>query len=226
MQSQHKLFAAMKTTILFPVLLLVSMQVSPVHAVERIRVLALFKDKAIIELDGERRLLYAGSTSPEGITVIAATSREVILEIEGQQKRYSLGSHIGNTYTKPATGTTVTIGPDGQGMYLVNGSINGFQVSFVVDTGATFISMNRHQAARLGLRYKLDGRPSFVNTASGVDKIYLLELTKVRVGDIALSNIMAAVHDGDFPASILLGNSFLNRVALQRQGRVLTLEKR
>jgi len=210
-----------KTTLLC----LASMQTFSAYAVDRITISGLFKDKAIIELDGKRRVLSTGSTSPEGVTVISVNSQEVVLEIEGERKRYGLGGHIGNSYKSPVSGKTVTIAPDAQGMYRVNGSINGFQVTFLVDTGATLLSMNRQQALRLGLQYKLHGKESLASTASGLDRIYIVGLKKVRVGDIELSNIQAAIHDGDFPAVILLGNSFLNRVDLQRHGRILRLTK-
>lgn len=222
---RHKLFTIMRKVGPLTLLFLISMQAFPAYAVDNITVLGLFKDKAIIRLDGKRRILSTGSTSPEGVTVISANSKEVILEIAGERKSYSLGTHIGSTYKKPVSRKTVTIPPDRQGMYQVNGSINGFSIRFLVDTGATAISMNKHEALRLGLQYKLYGRESVASTASGLDKIYVVNLHKVKVGDIELTNIEGAVHDSDFPQVVLLGNSFLNRVNLQRQGRVLTLEK-
>jgi aspartyl protease family protein len=94
----------------------------------------------------------------------------------------------------------------------------------VVDTGATLIAMNSHQARRTGLNYKLEGRISSANTASGVSKIYIINLGKVKVGNIELKNAEDAVHDSDFPKITLLSNSFLNRVGMKREGRILQLE--
>lgn len=45
-------------------------------------------------------------------------------------------------------------------------------------------------------------------TASGKETVYIVELDTVKVGDIELRNVTAAVHDSDFPDVILLGNSF------------------
>ncbi|HKK16163.1 MAG TPA: retropepsin-like aspartic protease, partial [Gammaproteobacteria bacterium] len=98
-------------------------------------------------------------------------------------------------------------------------------VRFVVDTGATLIAMNKHEAKRIGINYKLDGVESFTETASGYTKNYLVKLDEVRVGDIKLTEVTAAVHDGDFPSVILLGNSFLNRLNMTREGALLQLEK-
>ncbi len=110
-------------------------------------------------------------------------------------------------------------------MYWVNGAINDFQVKFVVDTGATLISMNRHQARRIGLNYKMEGKKSVSSTASGLTRIYLVNLKKVKVGDIELNDVPGSVHDGDYPEFILLGNSFLSKVSLKREGAILQLQK-
>ena len=197
----------------------------PCMAIEKITVLALFTDKAVVRIDGQQRLLKTGETSPEGVTLISANSREAVLEIDGKQETYTLGTQIGTNYSEPAAGTTVTIAPDSMGMYEVNGSINGFQVRFVVDTGATLISMNSGHAKRIGLNYKLEGVESVTETASGLAKSYLVKLDKVRVGDIELRDVPGSVHEGDFPSVILLGNSFLGKVNLTRDGRILQLKK-
>ena len=194
-------------------------------AVEKITVVGLFRDKAVVKIDGQQHVLSIGQTSPEGVRLISANSREAVLEVNGKEDTYTLGTHISTNYAEPVAGETVTIAPDPMGMYEVNGSINGFQVKFVVDTGATLIAMNKHEAKRIGINYKLDGVESFTETASGYTKNYLVKLDEVRVGDIKLTEVTAAVHDGDFPSVILLGNSFLNRLNMTREGALLQLEK-
>ena len=110
-------------------------------------------------------------------------------------------------------------------MYTIDGSINDFQVSFLVDTGSSYISMNKQQAQRLGLDYKMNGQQSLSSTASGMDKIYIVTLARVRVGEIELNDVQGAVHDGDFPKEVLLGNSFLSKITMKREGRLLKLEQ-
>ena len=191
-------------------------------AASRITVVGLFKDTAIVMIDGKRRTLRSGETSPEGVTLISANSDEAVLEIDGEQKRYGLGGRIGGRYTKPEQ-TTVHIWPTPNHMYLVTGSINGYPVDFVVDTGATLVSMNAREARRLGIDYRVVGRPGRSTTASGVDTIYIVNLDRVRVGDIELRNVRGAVHDGDFPTHTLLGMSFLGRLEMRQNGQVLEL---
>lgn len=206
--------------------LLLLFHIESLLAIENINILGLFKNKVILKVDGKQRILSVGKNSPEGIILISANSREAILEIDGIRDTYTLGSHIGGSFKKPDEGKISTIAPDKQGMYWVNGSINGFQVDFVVDTGATLISMNKHQAKRIGLNYKLEGKQAVSNTASGLSKIYIMNLNKVRVGEIELKDVEGAIHDSDFPQVILLGNTFLNRVNLKREGQILQLQDR
>ena len=194
------------------------------HAVENITISGLFKDKAIVSIDGRQRVLVVGKPSPEGVLLISANSKEAVLEIDGIRQTYGLGSHISSSFTGPAPGETVTIAPDDGGMYLVNGSINGFQVSFVVDTGATLISMNKHQAKRIGLDYKMKGVESTSETAAGYARIFLVKLNEVKVGNITVHDVDAAVHDDEFPTVILLGNSFLGRVNMVREGMLLQIK--
>ena len=207
------------------VLLICLINAVSVYAIDEVNIVGLFRDRAVVELDGVRRVLVPGKPSPEGAVLISANSREAVIRINGIQKTYTLGNHISSNYKGPTGQKTVTIAPDTSGMYMVNGSINDFQVEFIIDTGASFISMNKHQARRIGLDYKMKGKKALASTASGMDRIYIVQLKKVTVGDIVLNDVQGAIHDGDFPRQILLGSSFLNRVDMKREGRLLKLEQ-
>ena len=196
------------------------------YAIEKIVVLGLFKDKAIITIDGKQRVVRAGQTTPEGVTLVSANSEQAVMEVDGDTATYGLGSHIGSYYPKPAEGPKVQIWPDSTGMYHSVGSINGYPVSFLVDTGATLIAMNRNEARRLGIDYLVEGTAGFASTASGIVNTYQVMLGKVRLGEIELRNVEATVIDGDFPTEVLLGNSFLNRLEMTREGTMLELTKR
>ena len=198
----------------------------PVLAVDKIILNGSFKDKAIVTIDGKQRILNKGKKSPEGVMLIEASSKEAVIEINGKQQTLIPGTQIGGNYKKPTGGKKLTLTPDSGGMYNITGSINGFAVSFVVDTGATLVSMNSNVAKKLGLDYKLTGKESVSYTASGKDKIYIVNLKKVRVGEIELNNIKGAVHEGDFPVITLLGMSFLGKLDMKREGRLMELHKK
>lgn len=189
-----------------------------------IAVTGLFKDKAIVSIDGHQHLLSVGQSSPGGIRLIAASSEEAVLEVEGARRTFRLGSTQGARF-KPRSAKAVAIMADARGMYAIDGNINGGPVRFLVDTGATMVSMNQHEASRLGLSYE-QGQPARVSTASGMAKAYVVKLDRVKVGAIELHNVDAAVLEGDSPDHTLLGMSFLGRVEMYNVEGVLQLRQK
>ncbi len=187
-------------------------------------VLGLFKNKAIVKIDGVQRTLKKGKKSPEGVKLISADSYAAILEVDGKEQEFKLGRHVSTNF-KQKTLAEAKIMPV-NGMYSTAGFINGQQVNFLVDTGATWIAMNVHQARSLGINFRYIGKRSAVSTANGVVPVYRVTLDKVRVGEIELRNVAAAILEGNSPSEVLLGNSFLNRVEMQRQGQVMLLKQK
>jgi aspartyl protease family protein len=118
----------------------------------------------------------------------------------------------------------VTLAADTRGHFFADGAVNGVPVRFVVDTGATMVSLPRQDAQRLGLDYR-HGQRGTSNTANGPVPVYMLKLDSVRVGGIELHNVDALVVDGGLDQA-LLGMSFLNRVEMERDGAMMTLTQR
>ena len=85
-------------------------------AVEKIVVLGLFRDRAIVSIDGTQRMLRVGQTSPEGVLLVSADSSSAVLEFDGRQESYTLGTHIMSEFAAPVAGRMVMIAPDEQGM--------------------------------------------------------------------------------------------------------------
>lgn len=206
-------------------MLLLGLFMQPLAAVEDITVLALFADRAMLRIDGEQRLLRVGQQSPEGVTLIAADSEQATIEFDGKQSQLRLGSHISSHFVA-AKVKRVQIWPDSNGMYSVNGTINGKSIGFLVDTGANTIALNANDAQRIGIDYKTQGEKVMGETASGRSWVYLLTLDKVSVGQIKLSDVEAIVFDGPHPSQALLGLTFLNRIDMKRDNSMLTLEQK
>lgn len=192
--------------------------------VNSVEVMGLFKNQAVVRIDGKQRMLKVGKPSKDGVVLIDADSDSAVLEIAGQQRRYQLGTSVSTSYTKPVQ-TAVQIFRDGRGMYRTVGSINGLTVNFLVDTGATTIAMNEQQAKRIGLDYRVSGQPRYVSTASGIAQGFRIVLNSVKVGEIELLNVEAIVLSGSHPTSTLLGMSFLGRLQLTHEGDRLQLTK-
>jgi len=191
----------------------------------RIEVQALFRDRAVLLVDGVRRVLVAGETSPEGITLLDADSRRARIEIGGEARTLALGTRIGASFDGPRE-QQVRVVADAAGMYLASGSINGVPVRFLLDTGATLVSINERLAERLNLDHRRRGTPGESVTAAGVVPVWRLRLARVSVGEVQLTDVEAAVHQGDFPPVALLGNSFLSRLEMERSGREVVLRRR
>ena len=187
-------------------------------------VLGLFKNKAIVKIDGVQRTLKKGKKSPEGVILLSADSYTVILEVDGKEQEFKLGRHVSTNFKQKKLAEAKIMPVNG--MYSTTGFINGHPVNFLVDTGATWIAMNVHQARSLGINFRYIGKRSAVSTANGVVPVYRVTLDKVRVGEIELRNVAAGVLEGNSPTQVLLGNSFLNRVEMQRQGQVMLLKQK
>lgn len=195
-------------------------------AVERIHVVGLFKDKVVVRIDGQQRLLRVGQASPEGVKLISSDSRTAVLEIDGKAVEFTLDRGIGGSYQRPDDGPQVRIYRNPRGMFTTVGTINGTPVNFLVDTGATQVAMNATMARRLGVDFRVDGDPAAVSTASGYARGYRVKLNSVKVGSIELLNVDAMVLDIDHPMDVLLGMSFLGRLEMINSSETLVLKKK
>ena len=111
---------------------------------------------------------------------------------------------------------------------LVPGKVNGQLIGyFILDTGATYTSVNRVVADRLGVAS--GGSTVRLVTASGAIQVPLALIDELEVGGAAAHHVAAVVHDlPNVPSNVvgLLGLSFLERfrVNLNLSAGVLVLE--
>lgn len=200
--------------------------VSPcLWAVEQVRVLALFPDKALLSIDGKNQVLQKGQTSKEGVTLISADPQQAVVKFDQREQVLRLGSGVGGQYKKRSA-LEYRVVQNGYGAYVTGGFINGQSVTFLVDTGATGVAMNQYQAQKLGIQYRLSGTPTRVQTASGTASAWSVQLQKVRIGEIEVQNVAGVVVDGDSPKQVLLGMSFLNHLDIEHSGSVMLLKKK
>ncbi len=186
---------------------------------------ALFQDKAILHIDGTRRVLAVGNVSPEGFKLISTdtAAEEAVLEKDGKRQTLKLGTVIAAFQT--TTRESVTLYSDSSGFFHADGSINGHPVRFLVDTGANTIAINTALARSAGIDY-LKGQPGTARTASGYARVYGVTLATVKVGDITVHNVQAGVIDGPQPEVPLLGMSFLGVLDMKREGNKMDLTRR
>ncbi len=182
-------------------------------------------DRALLVIDGTPRTLTAGATYG-AVRLVSVNPNAIVVEVKGQRQTLTLGgSPVSLGAANSAGGGTQIVLTAGLGgHFMTGGSINGRAVEFVVDTGATTISMGEADADRIGLKYKNNPR-YIVGTANGSVAVYKASLDVVRVGDVQVYNVEAAVLPQQMPF-ILLGNSFLTRFQMKRENDRMTLDKR
>lgn len=126
----------------------------------------------------------------------------------------NVDSHIENNNVE------VKLKQNGYGHYVVNGKINQKPVTFLLDTGATIISIPETIARQLELA---KGYPVQIRTANGSVEVFTTKLDSVSIGAIEINNIRATINpymEGD---EILLGMNFLKHLEMIQKGKELIL---
>lgn len=190
-----------------------------------VRANALFEGKALLTIEGKRRLLRAGEVSPEGVRLVSASAREAVIEIDGKRERLALSREVGARFEEPER-REVAVSRNPGGEYRIAGSINGRQLMFMVDTGANVVALSGVEAERLGIDPRREGQPAVVQTAAGPVSAWGVTLNRVEVSGIVVRNVPATVIEGEHPSPALLGMSWLRRVGLREDAGVLYLRQR
>lgn len=119
-------------------------------------------------------------------------------------------------------GIEVPLRQNKAGHYLVTGTINGREVEFLLDTGATDVVIPENTAKQLKLPY---GRKGTAMTANGAVTIYQTRISQLDIGEIRLTDINASINPGMSSGAILLGMSALRQIEFTQQGKTLTLRQ-
>jgi aspartyl protease family protein len=182
--------------------------------------------KALLVINGGQPKALAAGESHQGVKVINVTPDQTVVEIAGQRQTVALGgapvSVGGRIGGSGGTHIVLTAGQGGH--FITQGSINGRSTQFVVDTGATMVSMGASEARRLGIDFE-SGQRMQAHTANGVATGYRISLGTLRIQDVEMHNVDAAVMPMGMPY-ILLGNSFLSRFQMTQENGTMTLKRR
>lgn len=194
----------------------------PVSAAS-VGVVGLFKDKAMVSIDGSPPRLIAAGQSMQGVKLLSSNSDSATFEIDGKLRTLAMGQSFASSAGGGAK-PSVTLSADPSGHFVTPGSINGASVMFLLDTGATSVVLPAGEAKRMGINYR-EGQMMGASTANGVIPAWRVSLGSVRVGNINLNQVEGLVVESSMPA-VLLGMSFLNRMDMRREGQSMTLTQR
>lgn len=188
-----------------------------------VSVAGLFRDKAIVSIDGGKpRTMSVGQTL-HGVKLVAADSGSASFEVDGTRRTLGMGQSFAGGPARSAR-PNVSLTADARGHFAAAGSINGYPITFMVDTGATAIAINAAEARRIGLDYQ-GGQAVAVGTAAGVVPAWRVKFNTVKVGGITVNQVDGMVVESGLNVP-LLGMSFLNRMEMHRDGQTMTLTQR
>jgi aspartyl protease family protein len=183
--------------------------------------------RALLSVDGAPARSLAIGQTYQGVTLLAVRSHEADVESAGQRQTLRLGEgpvHAAAAERDVTGARRIVMHASSNGHFRASGQINGRAVDFLVDTGASVVSMSQAVADSIGLKYQ-DGNRFLLNTANGQVVGWQTRIDRLRLGDVEIYGIEAMVSPSSMPY-VLLGNSYLTRFQMTRTNDELVLEQR
>ncbi len=106
------------------------------------------------------------------------------------------------------------------GHYVASGLINDYPAVFLLDTGATQVSIPASLADEIGL---VRGARQKANTANGVIDVYETRIKSLSIGGLTLYDLRATINPYMAGSTVLLGMNVLRHLKLVQQGNQLTI---
>ena len=98
------------------------------------------------------------------------------------------------------------------GHYYINTITQGININYLIDTGATTVSLTRADAEKIGIDLSKLNYTQKVSTANGIILSAPIKLDYIQINDILIKNISASVSQDNGLEKSLLGMSFLNKL--------------
>jgi aspartyl protease family protein len=215
------------TQALAPALLCACLLAGPAAQAQSVVLSGILGSKALLVVDGGAPRSLAVGQTHQGVKLVSIESGQAVVEIGGTRQSLRLGD--GPVHAAPAAGDSgdrrrIVLQAGSNGHFRTLGQINGKTVNFIVDTGASVVSMSVTDADAIGLPYK-SGQTVQVSTANGVTVGWRTRLATVRLGSVDIYDVEALVTPAPMPY-VLLGNSYLTRFQMTRTNEQLVLEQR
>ncbi|MCX7673532.1 MAG: TIGR02281 family clan AA aspartic protease [Thiobacillaceae bacterium] len=194
----------------------------------QVSVAGIMGERAALSVEGGPPKVLRAGESHAGVRLLEVGPEGVLIELNGRRHRLAVGQGAYTRTAAPATGrgpARVVITADARGHFTAEGLVNGLGVQFLVDTGASLVSLPMSLARRAGVNLAT-GQPVVINTANGRTRAQRVVLDSLKVGDIQAHLVEALVVEDAQLAQPLLGMSFLNRTDLLREGDTLVLTQR
>ncbi len=209
-------------------LMLLTLTVTAPAQAADINLIGIFGSRATLMVDGGKpRTLAVGESTPDKIRLLSIANDSAVIEIDGRRETLHMGNQRIAAARANSDAPRVMLTGDAKGHYLTTVAVNGVSMQFLVDTGATSVTISAADAARANINFRLGERAN-MQTANGLVSAWRVKLDTVKLGDITLNNVDGVVMEGNALGGRygLLGMSFLNRTEMRREGDQLMLIKR
>lgn len=119
----------------------------------------------------------------------------------------------------------VVLHADENGHFFGNLSINGVTLKYIVDSGASNVTLNSRDAMKANIDYTAGELVSLVTPGGEVDA-FSLKLDTLEIGTTVLDGVEVTVVDGESPPYVLLGISAQNKLDVKRDNSMMTLGRK
>ena len=126
----------------------------------------------------------------------------------------ALDLHRRPALTVSGSETIVPLASDGH--FWVTAEVNGRELDFLVDTGATFTGVGRSAAKELGIQPDLQAAPLELETANGVITATMGKVDSLRFGNIDVRGLPVAVPTETDDDTQVIGMNLLSQLASWR----------
>ncbi|MBE9611042.1 retropepsin-like aspartic protease family protein [Chitinilyticum piscinae] len=213
----------MKRFLLCTTLLLVAMSATAAE----VTLIAVMGNKAIFSINGQRKTMAVGQ-SADGIRVSSISSDSAVVVIDGKSSTLQLGrGYVSSTAEKDSGigSNSLTLSQDESGHFASEITINGRTLRGMIDTGASLLVLSTAQATQMGLS-SAGGQAATAQTAGGKVKASVIRIPQIRIGNITLYDVQAAINESNDPPYPLIGMSVLNRFTTKQENGLMILTKK
>jgi aspartyl protease family protein len=149
------------------------------------------------------------------VCLVAGLAPRLAALVDGQHAQAVPAAATDAPLVAPAVAAgprSVVIARGPNGNFDVEGAVDGRRLNFIVDTGASAVTLNSDDAARLGLHPAERDYTAALSTANGVIRGARVRLNMVEVGDIMIRDVAAVIVPSEALRTNLLGLTFLSRL--------------
>ncbi len=150
-------------------------------------------------------------------------------ENEWEIRRYEVDLSIFDNSNKESVGMTqgapIELHPNASGNYTVEGTINGHTVNFMVDTGASFVSITKQAASDFGITGCAtgEGKAGKGETANGIVDTCTTIAKQLTFSGFQLSDVAITIMPGTTP--VLLGMNVLKQFKIETTNGVMRISR-